>query len=205
MHIESVFSTAVLLAVLSFALSLFSPAAAAQWVYTLISKTSGNTSGKGSTIALLIKERQQLHTERSKLSAQDHYAKWTKLNRRIAALDDEIQKQTVSAAQEKRSMLKPLETLFKLLKYAPSTVLRLFMANKAAVSLEVGVSTLPWPFSWIVRMPWGRYNTISVFFLWTAVETVLGVGLSFLKDARAYRVAATSTPTPAPAPSQHST
>lgn len=80
-------------------------------------------------------KRKELHREQQSVSAQDQYARWTKLNRQISQLDTEITNVTSQLVKQRQSGIQVLSRLRLLLFTIPLTVLKFWKGKLPVFSL----------------------------------------------------------------------
>ncbi|MDF2700524.1 MAG: uncharacterized protein K0Q49_2083 [Haloplasmataceae bacterium] len=133
----------------------------------------------------LSKERRSIESERNKLSAQDNYAKWTKLNRKLDNLNNEITELSNKVKSTQTTQLNTIKSIIMFFQKVPIYFIRFWYSRTPVIILYT--FSLPFPFSKILSMPWGKNNTVSAFFWCLAIETVLNTIYNFYKDLKNYR------------------
>lgn len=161
--------TVTILAILVFIISLLDKSTVNKWISTIFIKKSPQLD----SLNALINQRREIEIERNKLSAQDNYARWTKLNRRLDKLDIEIQSISSQIKSSNVTSTATISTIVTILLSSPQWILRLFYAKTAVMHLISGINTFPKPFSLILRFPWGKYNTVGAVFWAAAIDIVL--------------------------------
>lgn len=179
--VEPFFTTVTAVVLFTFLLqTLVDRQRAARWLASL----TGSDRAQTSKLNALIKESRSVELERNKISAQDHYAKWTKLNRKLDKLNDEIKQTSHSIQTAQLSHVGLYSTVLLLVEKAPLYVLRSWYARTPVMRLESSTLFNSFGFQrFILNMPFGERNTVSTLFWCTAVDLVLHTVLGFAKDA----------------------
>lgn len=140
-------------------------------------------------LAELSKERRHIELERNKLSAQDHYAKWTRLNRKLTKLDDEITELSQSISSHQSIHINTISKVLTIIQKAPMYIIRFWYARTPVIIFLQNTPhsvNVPFPLSYILRMPIGQKNTVSVFFWCMAIESILSMMHVFVADCYKY-------------------
>lgn len=140
-------------------------------------------------LAVLSKERRQTEIERNKISAQDQYAKWTKLNRKLTKLNDEITALSQTISSQQSTHISAISKGIMLLQNAPMYFVKFWYARTPVILFIQNTPyswNIPFPLSYILRMPMGQKNSVSALFWCMAVETVLSVIHTFVVDLYNY-------------------
>nr|Q754R6.2 RecName: Full=Golgi to ER traffic protein 1; AltName: Full=Guided entry of tail-anchored proteins 1 [Eremothecium gossypii ATCC 10895] len=87
----------------------------------------------------LIRERQELHQQQQSLSAQDHYAKWTKNNRRLDVLDRDIARVRKNYLESVEATKARLAKLKLLVVTVPFTALKFYKGKLPVYALPKGM------------------------------------------------------------------
>ncbi|ONH69735.1 Golgi to ER traffic protein 1 [Cyberlindnera fabianii] len=134
---------------------------------------------RNTTFAQLIskkRERSQLITEKNKLSPQDQYAKWTKLNRKHDALTKEITQLEEKLLSVKSTLDSSLSSLPKLITFA-SFALRFWYRKQPVFYLPQ--DTLPYLAERLLAFPSVPIGAVG-FGQWLFMLGTLLTGLSFI-------------------------
>ena len=112
----------------------------------------------------LVGKRRELHGEQRAISAQDEYARWTKLNRQISQLDAKI-KQTQEQLEETRKVgEKHLGTLRLVFFTAPALVLRFWKGKLPVYMLPSGM--FPRAVEAVLSQGWAAAALAPVRYVW---------------------------------------
>ncbi|CAK9440420.1 uncharacterized protein LODBEIA_P45200 [Lodderomyces beijingensis] len=114
-----------------------------------------------------------LTREQKAISAQDQYAKWTKLNRSLDKLKKEVQELSESIQSEKLKVDGLTSLLLSLLVTLPIWVMRIFCRKTALFYLRKGV--LPDYLEWWLALPFFKSGTIGLTCWMFAVNNVLAM------------------------------
>ncbi|AET40566.1 GET complex subunit GET1 Ecym_6183 [Eremothecium cymbalariae DBVPG len=106
------------------------------WHLTGLLATRLNSPNK---VKQLIRERQDLHLKQQKLSAQDHYAQWTKNNRKLDTLDRDVEQAKKDYLEGIKSTKSKLAKLKFLLVTAPFTFLKFYKGKIHVSSVPKGM------------------------------------------------------------------
>ncbi|AGO13158.1 AaceriAFR006Cp [[Ashbya] aceris (nom. inval.)] len=106
------------------------------WHLTGLLATKLNSPEK---LQQLIRERQELHQQQQSLSAQDHYAKWTKNNRRLDALDRDITRERKNYLESVEATKARLAKLKLLVVTVPFTALKFYKGKLPVYALPKGM------------------------------------------------------------------
>lgn len=153
---------------------------AARW----LAAWTGTDRTQAAQLAAVLRQSRAVELERNQVSAQDQYARWTKLNRRLDKLNGDAKRasQQLQAAQQSHAGV--LSTLLLLVEKAPVYVLRSWYARTPVLRLADGTH-LCRSFGFqrlVLNMPFGPRNTVSTLFWCTALELVLHTLLAFVHD-----------------------
>lgn len=139
-------------------------------------------------LSVLSKERRQIELERNSISAQDQYAKWTKLNRKLNKLNDEITGLSEKISSEQSKHINTISRLIMIVQNAPMYFVKFWYARTPVLLFIQNTPyswKIPFPLSYLMRMPMGQRNSVSALFWCMAVEGVLSVihtfGVDFYK------------------------
>ena len=165
---------------------------AARW----LASWTGSDRAQAAQLAALMKESRAVELERNKVSAQDQYARWTKLNRRLDKLNDEVKRASQQLQAAQLSHVGVSSTLLLLVEKAPLYVLRSWYARTPVLRLgEETALCRSFGFQrFILNMPFGERNTVSTLFWCTALDLVLQTLLVFAKDFYALVVTISAKP-----------
>lgn len=156
----------------------------AEWIVGV----SNNEHNLLKKLDLLIKERKSIEFERDSISAQDQYAKWTKLNRKFDKINLEITEISSNVKAEKSNKINKISNLIVLLQKLPLNFIKFWYARSPVIIIHsnslfnfFGIQRF------VLNMPFGKRNTISTIFWCFAIEQVLGTIKTFINDLREYR------------------
>lgn len=105
-------------------------------------------------------ERRSLAVKRDAVSAQNEYAKWTKLNRQIDALNLKIAQHEKAIAANSSGNLAGFGVLVTALLKLPLLALPLYYYNLELFSINVG--WFPHWLKWLLALPKNRVGTIGI-------------------------------------------
>lgn len=178
--VEPFFVTVTVIVLLSFLLrTLIDRQKASKWISAKISHDGGEML----KLNELIKESRKIEHERNSISAQDHYAKWTKLNRRLDKLNDQIKELSKNIQNSKTTHVGKISSILLFLEKVPLYVLRSWYARTPVILIESSKLFNSFGFQrFVLNMPFGGRNIISTMFWCTALDMVLQAILSFVKD-----------------------
>lgn len=182
--IEPFLTSVTLIILLSFILStLIDKQKISKWLSSYIS--SDKTQIK--KLNELIKESRTIELERNKISAQDHYAKWTKLNRKLDKLNDEIKLLSKDIQSNQSTQVSKISSIFLFLEKIPLYFIKFWYSRTPVILIESNQLFNSFGFQrFILNMPFGRKNTITTLFWCTAVDLVLQTIYTFIKDTYNY-------------------
>lgn len=123
------------------------------------------------------KELYNTTVERSGVSAQDEYAKWTKLNRRADKLNKEVENLTQEVMTSKEQTTKAVGFALALITTLPVWFFRIWFRKAIFFYFPVGV--LPRSLEWILALPFTVTGGISLT-LWMMSVNKLMSALAFL-------------------------
>lgn len=118
-------------------------------IYCSIAPKLGHA--KLNTISAKQQEAFTINKERKAISAQDHYARWTKLNRQYDKLTEEIKGLNEQVAGEKAQVSKVLGLLITALTTAPIWFFRVWFRKSVLFYLPPGV--FPYPLERLLAIP----------------------------------------------------
>lgn len=110
------------------------------------------------------------HEQRS-ISAQDEYAKWTKLNRKLDKLKLELQDLNETLSVEKTKVNSLTNSLIWISTVLPIWVMRLLFRKTNLFFIRVGI--LPYYIEWWLALPFFKVGTIGLTCWMFAVNCVL--------------------------------
>ncbi|CDK27954.1 unnamed protein product [Kuraishia capsulata CBS 1993] len=142
------------------------------------------------------KELRQIYVERSAISAQDQYAKWTKLNRRFDKLEKEKNDLELSLGVKREAFNAKVAVAIKLVTTLPLYAVRFFFARRVLFSIPDKV--LPRPVEFLMSfplLPRGSVGPIVWVFASSRVSGLVFSAVRFLVTSP--RVTIPLKPTPA--------
>ncbi len=92
-----------------------------------------------SKLSDLRNERIQVNRERNAISAQDNYAKWTKLNRKFDKLTEQLKKKEVALAKKKASFDLNVDRVITFFTVVPSNLVSLWYSRVPLLYLPYGL------------------------------------------------------------------
>ncbi|CAR23371.1 GET complex subunit GET1 [Lachancea thermotolerans CBS 6340] len=114
----------------------------------------------------LIKKRRELHLAQQSTSAQDEYAKWTKLNRQIAQLDTQVKQTQEQLVENRKVGEKNLGKLRLVFFTAPLLVLRFWKGKLPVYALPSGM--FPRVVESVLSQGWAAAALAPVRFVWAS-------------------------------------
>ncbi|OBA24128.1 hypothetical protein METBIDRAFT_36510 [Metschnikowia bicuspidata var. bicuspidata NRRL YB-4993] len=144
-------------------------------IYTWLASRMGHPKFK-----LLAAKRQELvkvNRERKAISAQDQYARWTKLNRTFDKLSGEISALTEEVSAEKASVGKVVNLTITVFTTAPIWFSRYWYRKVVLLYFPAGV--FPYPVEWFLALPFTVTGGLGLTVWMFAVNSVLS-SLTFL-------------------------
>lgn len=124
-------------------------------------------------------ELRDLTKQRNAISAQDNYAKWTKLNRSIDKLDAEIKLLNESLTTDQAHVGKYLGYVITVFTTLPIWFFRVWFRKSSIFYLPAGV--LPYPVEWFLALPFMPTGTVGLTIWMFALNSVVGSIISFIK------------------------
>lgn len=118
--------------------------------------------------------RDELNTvnrEKRKISAQDEYAKWTKLNRRVDKLTADIKKLEETISEDKSKVDKIVGILLTFTTSIPIWFSRFWFRKQVLFYLPKGV--LPHSVEWIMALPFFKTGAVGLTIWMTGINKVL--------------------------------
>ncbi|CAH2354566.1 golgi to ER traffic protein 1 [[Candida] railenensis] len=145
-------------------------------------KTSGTTKNPASSddspiikLAKLKSDLTSIKAERSKVSAQDQYAKWTKLNRQHDKLEAEIKVMNEAIVQDEQRISKYVGYIITIATTIPIWVSRVWF--RKTILFYVPPGALPYPVEWVLALPFvptgGIGLTIWMFSLNSVISSLI--------------------------------
>ncbi|VEU20426.1 DEKNAAC101261 [Brettanomyces naardenensis] len=135
---SSVFILVTILTILSRVIDLIGKSTIKENSYRLYS-TSRFASGEYSKLQKLKKEQIQINRERNSISAQDNYAKWTKLNRKFDQVSEEVKRQESLLAKNKAWLDSIIDKIVLFITVVPTNVIRLWYSRVPLLYLPNGL------------------------------------------------------------------
>ncbi len=90
-------------------------------------------------LSQLRKERIQVNRQRNTISAQDNYAKWTKLNRKFDKLTEELKKEEVALAKKKARFDLNVDRVITFITVVPNNLVNLWYSRVPLLYLPYGL------------------------------------------------------------------
>lgn len=129
---------------------------------------------KGGTHVKLHDKKQELiaiNKEKKAISAQDEYAKWTKLNRKADKLSTEITQLQLEVNIDRTKVNKLIDWIFTILITIPIWFCRVWYRKSLLFYLPSGV--LPYPLEWALALPFGLTGAVGMSVWMFAVNQVI--------------------------------
>lgn len=128
----------------------------------------------------LKKEQLEVNRERQSISAQDNYAKWTKLNRKFNKLSDEIKDREQSMSKTKAQLDLKVDKVITFFTVVPNNLLRLWYSRVALLYLPNGL--LPFFIdAFVINFPFLPRGSVGVVFWSLCLGKVVDVLIGTLK------------------------
>ncbi|KAI5951965.1 GET1 [Candida jiufengensis] len=121
-------------------------------------KISSNNSFK--EYNLKQQELTKLIKQQKSISAQDEYAKWTKINRSIDKLKQELVKLNEINSESKASIVNIVKLSITVITTLPIWFLRIFCRNNQLFYLRIGI--LPNYLEWVLALPFFKTGIIGL-------------------------------------------
>lgn len=138
-------------------------------LYTQVASTAGHP--KFAKLAAKRKEFVDINKERRSISAQDQYAKWTKLNRQLDAVSAEMKTLGDEMSVEKAQFTKLLDLVIMALTTAPIWFSRYWYRKNVLFYFPTGV--LPSKVEWFLALPFMSTGAVGLTIWMFAVNSVL--------------------------------
>ncbi|CAI8508809.1 hypothetical protein CAS74_003179 [Pichia kudriavzevii] len=132
-------------------------------------------------------ERRDVEQERNRLSAQDNYAQWTKLNRRVEKLNEKVDVLSREMETYRRGRIDQYRRWIKYAVHGPQYFVKLWFANRPVLYWRGGLTTSNNWLTWMTAFPWGEKDSVTGMFWIVALERLLTVLVSFNEDVSRYR------------------
>lgn len=113
-----------------------------------------------------------INKQRKSVSAQDEYARWTKLNRQFDKINGEVAAMTEAISSEKLKFTKAVGVLISLLTAAPVWFSRVWYRKAILFYFPPGV--LPHYVEWALALPFVTTGGVGLTIWMMAVNSVLG-------------------------------
>lgn len=113
-----------------------------------------------------------INKQRKSVSAQDEYARWTKLNRQFDKINGEVAAMTEAVSSEKLKFTKAVGVLISLLTAAPVWFSRFWYRKAILFYFPPGV--LPHYVEWALALPFVTTGGVGLTIWMMAVNSVLG-------------------------------
>ncbi|KAM9908970.1 hypothetical protein OXX79_000005 [Metschnikowia pulcherrima] len=117
-------------------------------------------------------EMVRINRERKAISAQDQYAKWTKLNRAFDKVSGEVNTLAEEVSSEKAKVAKLVGLALTGLTTAPIWFSRYWYRKHVLLYFPAGV--LPYPVEWVLALPFTKTGGLGLTVWMFAVNSVLG-------------------------------
>lgn len=147
--------------------------------YTWLASRMGHP--KFRELALKRQELVKVNRERKAISAQDQYAKWTKLNRAFDKLSGEVNALAEDVSSEKASISKLVNLTLTIFTTAPIWFSRYWYRKVVLLYFPAGV--FPYPVEWVLALPFMATGGLGLTVWMFAVNSVLSSLTSLIKYA----------------------
>ncbi|GEQ70068.1 hypothetical protein JCM33374_g3744 [Metschnikowia sp. JCM 33374] len=137
--------------------------------YTWFASKTGHP--KLAKLAEKRKELVQINRERKSISAQDQYARWTKLNRAFDKVSTEIGALSEQVSSEKATVSKLVGLAITITTTAPIWFSRFWYRKVVLLYFPAGV--LPYPVEWVLALPFTATGGLGLTVWMFAVNSVL--------------------------------
>lgn len=133
-----------------------------------------NVASKSEFVELKQKREQliEINKQRKSISAQDEYAKWTKLNRQFDKVNSEVAALTEAVSSEKLKLTKAIGVAISLCTAAPIWFSRVWYRKAILFYFPQGV--LPHYLEWVLALPFITTGGVGLTIWMMAVNWVLG-------------------------------
>lgn len=138
-------------------------------IYCKIAGSLGNSKIKAINEKTI--EAGKINKERKSISAQDQYAKWTKLNRQFDKVNEEIKTLTNDLASDKALITKYLTTVINILTSWPLWFSRFWYRKKVLFYLPPGL--FPYPIERIFALPFTVLGGVGLTVWMFAIRNVI--------------------------------
>lgn len=139
------------------------------YIYCKLAPIWGHS--KLSEISSKSHEARQINLQRKSISAQDQYAKWTKLNRQFDKLTGEIETLNNQLSNEKSTVVKYLSTIISLTTVAPIYFARVWYRKSVLFYIPPGF--FPYPIERIFALPFVTLGGVGLTVWMFSVGTVI--------------------------------
>lgn len=143
--------------------------------YTVVASKAGHP--KFAKLASTRAELVKINKERKSISAQDQYARWTKLNRQFDKLSTEVNSLADEVSSEKAAVTKATGLAIMAVTTAPIWFSRFFYRKMTLFYFTPGI--LPYPVEWCLALPFVKTGGVGLTVWMFAINSVLG-SLDFL-------------------------
>lgn len=141
----------------------------AWYVYTIVASKAGHP--KFVKLAQMRADLLKINKERKAISAQDQYAKWTKLNRQFDKLSTDIAAMADEVSSEKTNVTKITNLAIMAVTTAPIWYSRFFFRKMVMFYFPPGV--LPSAMEWCLALPFSKTGGIGLTVWMFAINSVL--------------------------------
>lgn len=112
-----------------------------------------------------------VNSQKRSISAQDQYAKWTKLQRKVDALQARLKEDEQAIAGSKETVSKAVSVALICATTVPIWIFRLWFRKLVLMYLPVGV--FPRPLEWILALPFMKTGAVGLTVWMFSVGSVL--------------------------------
>lgn len=149
-------------------------------------KSSGATKNPASSdespivkVAKLKSDLATIKAERSKISAQDQYAKWTKLNRQHDKLEADIKVMNEAIVQDEQRISRYIGYIITIATTIPIWVSRVWF--RKSILFYVPPGALPYPVEWVLALPFVPTGGIGLTIWMFSLNSVISLLISTIQ------------------------
>ncbi|KAH3668755.1 hypothetical protein OGAPHI_002510 [Ogataea philodendri] len=179
MPLETVFLVITGLTLLSNLISIVSKEKIQRAVYLVFLRLF--LSQKYAQLKDLKSQQIAINKERNSISAQDNYAKWTKLNRKYDSLTEQTKKLENSLSGQKSSIDSYVSRALQLVTVVPINLLKLWYARKSLFFVRPG--TFPWFIdSLVINLPFLPRGSVGIYVWCFCVNKVFWIVANLIQS-----------------------
>lgn len=118
----------------------------------------------------LKQDQLQTYKQQQRISAQDEYAKWTKLNRKLDQLKKDIDETSTQISSQRTKFNGTLNTVFYIILKLPILFISIWYRSTPVYYLPLGI--LPGWLVWFLRFPSAPPNSIGITVWCFSINTI---------------------------------